>query len=122
MPAMFAEEQCKALTRLLLSRDFITLFQGGAGTGKSFVLKTLVESLGSSGHSVVMLAPQRQQVVDLAASGFPSPTTLADFFTQKAMKPAAIVVLDEAGQVGGKQMLGTDSARSVKQRKVDSLR
>jgi conjugative relaxase-like TrwC/TraI family protein len=104
-PETFAEEQRKALTHLLTSRDFITLFRGGAGTGKSFVLETLVESLRDSGHSVAMLAPQRQQVVDLASNGFPSPTTLADFLTRKAMKPGAVVVLDEAGQVGGKQML-----------------
>jgi conjugative relaxase-like TrwC/TraI family protein len=105
MPATFVEEQGKALTHLLTSRDFITLFRGGAGTGKSFVLKTLVESLRDGGHSVAMLAPQRQQVVDLAANGFPSPTTLADFLTRKAMKNGAVVVVDEAGQVGGKQML-----------------
>jgi conjugative relaxase-like TrwC/TraI family protein len=104
MPATFAEEQRKALTHLLRSRDFITLFRGGAGTGKSFVLRTLIENLSQAGHSVVTIAPQRQQVVDLAANGFHSPTTLADFLTGKRMKQGAVVVLDEAGQVGGRQM------------------
>jgi hypothetical protein len=82
LPTSFAEEQRKALTHLLTSRDFITLFRGGAGTGKSFVLKTLVESLRNARHTVAILAPQRQQVVDLAANGFPSPTTLADFLSR----------------------------------------
>lgn len=104
MSARFAEEQRKALADLLSSRDFITLFRGGAGTGKSFVLRALVEYLADAGHPVVTLAPQRQQVVDLAANGFPSPTTLADFLTRKRMKQNAVVVLDEAGQVGGRQM------------------
>ncbi|MCI0537983.1 MAG: relaxase domain-containing protein [Verrucomicrobiales bacterium] len=105
LPTSFAEEQRKALTHLLASRDFITLFRGGAGTGKSFVLKTLAESLRDAGHPVAILAPQRQQVVDLAANGFPSPTTLADFLSRKGMKQGEVVVLDEAGQIGGKQML-----------------
>jgi ABC-type transporter Mla maintaining outer membrane lipid asymmetry ATPase subunit MlaF len=71
MPATFAEEERKALTQLLISRDFITLFRGGAGKGKSFVLRTLVEKLNEAGNFVVTLAPQRQQVVDLAAKVFP---------------------------------------------------
>src|SRR5439155_1512612 len=50
MPTTLAEEQRQVLIRLLSSRDFITLFRGGAGTGKSFVLKTVVESLNEAGH------------------------------------------------------------------------
>lgn len=103
-PATFVEEQRKALTHLLSSRDFITLFRGGAGTGKTFVLKTFVENLRDAGHSVAVLAPQRQQVADLAANGFPTPTTLAEFLIRKRMNWGAVVVLDEAGQVGGRQM------------------
>jgi ATP-dependent exoDNAse (exonuclease V) alpha subunit len=105
MPENFAKEQGAALKQLLTSRDFITLFRGGAGTGKSFVLKALAENLLEANHPVVTLAPQRQQVRDLAASGFPSTTTLADFLTRKTMKPQAVIVLDEAGQVSGKQMV-----------------
>ncbi|HCL91541.1 MAG TPA: AAA family ATPase [Candidatus Paceibacterota bacterium] len=104
LPESFAKEQSAALKRLLMSRDFITLFRGGAGTGKSYVLKALTEQLREAGHPVVTLAPQRQQVRDLADSGFTSPTTLADFLTRKAMPEHAVVVLDEAGQVSGKQM------------------
>ena len=104
-PTTFGDEQRKALAALLTSRDLITLFRGGAGTGKSFVLKELADALRTAGHSVVTLAPQRQQVTELAANGFPSPTTLADCLTRKAIPASAIVLLDEGGQVGGKQML-----------------
>lgn len=104
-PQSFGDEQRKALAALLTSRDFITLFRGGAGTGKSFVLKELADALQATGHSVVTLAPQRQQVTELADNGFPSPTTLADCLTRKALPSGGIVLLDEAGQVGGKQML-----------------
>src|SRR5439155_616414 len=78
MPTTLAEEQRQVLIRLLSSRDFITLFQGGAGTGKSFVLKTVVESLNEAGHLVITLTPQRQQAVDLAAKGFSAPRAVAD--------------------------------------------
>lgn len=104
-PSEFTAEQGKALLGLLQSRDFITLFRGGAGTGKSFVLKTLVDRLCAAGHSTLTLAPQRQQVTELAANGFVAPTTLAEFLTRQSMPPAAVVVLDEAGQVGGAQMV-----------------
>ena len=75
-----SDEQRAALSRLLTSRDFITLFRGGAGTGKSFVLKRLADGLTANGHSVTVLAPQRQQVVDLRKDGvtpaFARPATI----------------------------------------------
>ena len=101
----FSDEQRTALCRLLTSRDFITLFRGGAGTGKSFVLKRLAEDLITNGHSVTVLAPQRQQVVDLRKDGLPQPTTVADFLNRQAMPEHGVVVVDEAGQIGARQML-----------------
>ncbi len=103
-PESFAKDQGLALRQLLLSRDFITLFRGGAGTGKSFVLKALADQLHEAGHPVVTLAPQRQQVQDMKAEGFASPTTLADFLTRKSISRHAVVLLDESGQVSGNQM------------------
>lgn len=104
-PEMLSDEQRSALIRLLTSRDLITLFRGGAGTGKSFVLRRLVDALAANEHSVVVLAPQRQQVVDLAKDGFSRPTTIADFLTRRTMPERGVVVVDEAGQVGARQML-----------------
>ena len=101
---ILSDEQQTALSRLLTSRDFITLFRGGAGTGKSFVLKRLAEELMSNGHSVTVLAPQRQQVVDLKRDGLPQPTTLTDFLNRKSMPERGVVVVDEAGQIGARQM------------------
>src|SRR5437867_2332335 len=99
------DEQRVALQTLLRSRDGITLFRGGAGTGKSFVLRELVRCLEAQHRQVVVLAPQRQQVEGLMEAAFPSPTTVADFLVREAMAENAVVVVDEAGQIGGKQML-----------------
>ena len=73
------EEQRQALEALLRSTNTVSLFRGGAGTGKSFVLRELVGEICQSGRPVVVLAPQRQQVVEMERAGFPSPTTLANF-------------------------------------------
>ena len=81
------------------------MFRGGAGTGKSFVLRELVEQLRLSGRGVVILAPQRQQVVEMEKAGFPSPTTVASFLTKGELADSAVIVVDEAGQIGGRQML-----------------
>ncbi len=98
-------EQRHALESLLRSTNGVSVFRGGAGTGKSFVLRELVEQLRRSGRGVVVLAPQRQQVVEMEKAGFPSPTTVASFLTKGELADSAVIVVDEAGQIGGRQML-----------------
>ena len=98
-------EQRHALESLLRSTNGVSVFRGGAGTGKSFVLRELVEQLRQSGRGVVVLAPQRQQVVEMEKAGFPSPTTVANFLIKGELVDSAVIVVDEAGQIGGRQML-----------------
>jgi len=98
-------EQRRALEALLRSTHGVSVFRGGAGTGKSFVLRELVDQLRQSGRSVVVLAPQRQQVVEMEKAGFPSPATVANFLTKCELADSAVIVVDEAGQIGGRQML-----------------
>jgi conjugative relaxase-like TrwC/TraI family protein len=98
-------EQRQALETLLRSTNGVSVFRGGAGTGKSFVLRELVEQLRQSGRGVVILAPQRQQVVEMEKAGFLAPTTVANFLTKRELADSAVVVVDEAGQIGGRQML-----------------
>ena len=102
-----SEEQRQAVAGLFGSRNLVTIFRGGAGTGKSFTLKEVERGIVTAGRSVVVLAPQRQQVQDLQADGLPA-QTLSLFLTgqklgQKLAR-GAVVILDEAGQVGAKQM------------------
>jgi conjugative relaxase-like TrwC/TraI family protein len=99
------DEQRKALDALLRSTNGVSVFRGGAGTGKSFVLRELVEQLRQSGRGVVVLAPQRQQVVEMDKAGFPTPTTVANFLIKRELADSAVIVVDEAGQIGGRQML-----------------
>ena len=99
------DEQRGALDALLSSINTVSVFRGGAGTGKSFVLHELVEQLRQCGRRVVVLAPQRQQVVEMEKAGFPSPSTIANFILKHELAERAVVVVDEAGQIGGRQML-----------------
>ncbi len=97
--------QRKVLEQILSSCDFVTLFRGGAGTGKSFTLREVKAGLDQAGYVVQVLAPQRQQVADLERDGFNHAETVSAFLTRRSMPRGAIVLVDEAGQIGGEQML-----------------
>jgi conjugative relaxase-like TrwC/TraI family protein len=98
-------EQCKAVEQILSSRDFVTLFRGGAGTGKSFALREVKAGLAKARQVVHVLAPQRQQVADLERDGFTGAETVSAFLAHRSMRRGAVVIVDEAGQIGGEQML-----------------
>ena len=99
------DEQRKAVEHILSSYDFVTLFRGGAGTGKSYTLREVKAGLKAAGHTVQVLAPQRQQVADLERDGFAGAQTVSSFLARRSMPHGAIVLVDEAGQIGGEQML-----------------
>ena len=98
-------EQREAVEHILGSLHFVTLFRGGAGTGKSFTLREVKRGLEQAGRVVHVIAPQRQQVMDLERDGFNGAQTVSGFLARKNMTPRAVVLVDEAGQIGGGQML-----------------
>jgi ATP-dependent exoDNAse (exonuclease V) alpha subunit len=125
-----APDQLRAFRQILGSTDFITLFRGGAGTGKSFVLRRVQDALRRAGHVTQAAAPQRQQVIDLDRNGLQEIETVAEFILRGALprgartpsvskrksakkNPQKVVIVDEAGQIGGQQML--DLLRLVKE-------
>lgn len=100
-----ADDQQRAFEQIIASRDFVTLFRGGAGTGKSYVLRNVQEALNASGRQTVILAPQRQQILDLEKDGLTHGKTVAEFLQNKSMPEGAIMIIDEAGQIGACQTL-----------------
>lgn len=96
-------DQKAAVEKILRSEDFITLFCGGAGTGKSHTLREIGNGLTGTGHMIQVIAPQRQQALDLKSS-FGETQTITEFLTKRRMSPGSVLIVDEAGQVGGKQM------------------
>jgi conjugative relaxase-like TrwC/TraI family protein len=105
VPNGLADDQKQAVERILNSRNFITLFRGGAGTGKSFALKAVNQGLTEAGHSVLVVTPQRQQAIDLAEAGFQETQTVSELLARQRMPSGAVVLVDEAGQIGAQQML-----------------
>jgi conjugative relaxase-like TrwC/TraI family protein len=96
--------QRQAVERILQSRDFITLFRGGAGTGKSYTLREVYIALQQSGRTVTVVAPQRQQVVDMERDGFHGAQTVSALLARGALPRGGVLLVDEAGQIGGQQM------------------
>src|SRR5262249_51343955 len=89
-------EQSRALDAILWSTNFITLFRGAAGTGKSFVLKRVQQALGEAGRTSIVLAPQRQQVIDLNRDGLTATQTVAECLQRQDLQDRAVVIVDEA--------------------------
>jgi hypothetical protein len=99
-----APDQLRALREILGSTDFITLFRGGAGTGKSFVLRRVQDALRRAGWLTQAAAPQRQQVIALERNGLHDVQTVAEFILRGVVPQGGVVIVDEAGQIGGQQM------------------
>ncbi|MEP6672443.1 MAG: MobF family relaxase [Chthoniobacter sp.] len=99
-----AGDQKSAFRRILGSLDLVTLFRGGAGTGKSFVLLRVQEALHREGRATHVLAPQRQQILDLSKDGLSGTQTVAEFLDRGSVAAEAVVIVDEAGQVGARQL------------------
>lgn len=109
-----AEDQRRALDGILKSRDFITLFRGGAGTGKSFVLRAIQQAIDGKNRSSVVLAPQRQQVIDLGRDGLVGTQTVRECLQRRDLAESTVVIVDEAGQLDGRQLF--DLIRLVQER------
>jgi len=98
-------EQRTAVQQILSSKHFVTLFRGGAGTGKSFTLKEVRNALVAGGHKFHVIAPQRQQIIDLQKELGCEGATASEFLEKDMMSNGAVIIVDEAGQIGAKQML-----------------
>jgi ATP-dependent exoDNAse (exonuclease V) alpha subunit len=99
-----SREQRRAVAQLMQSRHFITQLRGAAGTGKTVALHEVYRGTIEARRPWIILAPQRQQVLDLKRDGLPA-RTVADFLNDPAkLAKNAVICLDEAGQVGIRDM------------------
>ncbi|MGO9245077.1 MAG: MobF family relaxase [Verrucomicrobiia bacterium] len=102
--ASLDSEQRQAVERILRSRNLVTLFRGGAGTGKSYTLREVRGALRKIGRAVTVVAPQRQQVMDLERDGFEGAQTVSALLARGTLPRGGVLLVDEAGQIGGRQM------------------
>jgi conjugative relaxase-like TrwC/TraI family protein len=104
--ALLNDLQRQAALCLIESQDFVTVFRGGAGTGKSFTLQVVQESVEKNGGSVVVVAPQNKQVLDLQKDFAEAATTQNWLGSVEKSPPAAgtVLLVDESGQISGEDM------------------
>jgi conjugative relaxase-like TrwC/TraI family protein len=96
-------EQGAAVTTLLGCTDRVMLFRGVAGAGKSYTLKRLCDGVRATKQPLTVAAPQASQARDLVKDGLPA-VTVAKLLTMPQLPAGSVVVVDEAGQIGGRQM------------------
>lgn len=100
-----ADDQKIAVSNILNSQHFVTLFRGGAGVGKSFALAEVQRALQAADYHTITLAPQRQQVIDLEKDGLENTDTVSGFLAKKELPKDSVIMLDEGGQLSARQML-----------------
>lgn len=102
------EEQQTALKHVLTSQDQLTMIKGGAGTGKTTLIKHAVEEIEKTDKKVFLFAPTSNATHDvLKSEGFDNANTIARFLIDKelqAQTKGQVLWIDEAGMLGTKDM------------------
>ncbi len=97
------EGQRRAAELVLTTQSRIVGVQGLAGTGKTTMLRTVRDNLGSTFHAIG-LAPSAAAAQEMAAAGIES-MTIAGFLTgNRRLDENTLVVVDEAGMVSVRDM------------------
>jgi conjugative relaxase-like TrwC/TraI family protein len=104
-------EQKKAALHILNSRDQIVGVRGGPGTGKTHMLQSVNEAIGSRGDGdfskVFAFAQSTSASGELRKVGFTNAQTLATLFVNKDLQAQLhrqVILLDEAGLASSKEM------------------
>lgn len=105
------EGQEAAIRKVLCNLDRVAILKGSAGVGKTRSLKAGVLAMEAAGRKVFAFAPTSMASREvLANEGFPEATTTASLLSSAAvqdrLKPGDVLLVDEAGLVGNREMLG----------------
>ncbi len=103
--ASLDSEQRQAVERILQSRDFVTLFRGGAGTGKSYTLRQVYGALRQAGTYSDSRRPAAPTGHGLGTRRLPRRANRQCVSRSRLRMPrGGVLLVDEAGQIGGRQM------------------
>ncbi|WP_245974121.1 MobF family relaxase [Bosea caraganae] len=103
-------EQQREAARHVLGRDGVTIVEAGAGTGKTTTARAIVDAARESGMTVVGLAPAWIAVDELGASTGIEAQAIArwrhdhDGGKAKPLDASTLIIVDEAGMVGTRDM------------------
>lgn len=105
---MLNQEQRVAVKHALSSKDRLIVIEGGAGTGKTTLMKEIAAGIDQAGKKIFAFAPSAEASRGvLQSEGFGQADTVAkliqDTELQKQLK-GNVLWVDEAGLLGNKQM------------------
>ncbi|HWT94839.1 MAG TPA: MobF family relaxase [Solirubrobacteraceae bacterium] len=103
-----AGEQAAMVEQLTTSGDGIQIVRAAAGTGKTYALEAAREAWEASGHRVYGCALSARAAIELETQAGIDSTTIArlklDFDAGHALVPNNVLVVDEAGMVGSRDL------------------
>ncbi|MFN8301954.1 MAG: MobF family relaxase [Saprospiraceae bacterium] len=101
-------EQQKAVQHVLSSKDRVTIVEGGAGTGKTTLMKELAAGVEQAGKKMFAFAPSAEASRGvLQSEGFAKADTVAKLLQDKELQKQLkgnVLWVDEAGLLGVRQM------------------
>lgn len=105
LEGLFSEAQRRSALDTVESKDFLSVFKGGAGRGKSFAIVYMEKLLENEGTNVVVTAPQNKQVNTLTQDRGKAAITVSSLLAmRKPLPPKSVLLVDEAGQIGTQTM------------------
>lgn len=115
-------QQADAARYLLTNTDRVSIVRGAAGAGKTTLLKELVTKIEMTGKETILVAPTAQASRSvLRQEGFDKADTVARLLADKAMQEklkGQVLIVDEAGLLGTKDMTGLISLAHEKQARL----
>lgn len=97
-------DQAAAVSQALTSPDRVILIEGGAGTGKTTLMKQLRDRIEAGGHQLFAFAPTADASRGvLQAEGFKGADTVARLLIDEVLQQrlrGQVILIDEAGLLG----------------------
>lgn len=101
-------QQAAAVSHILTTPHRVSIVKGGAGTGKTTLMKEAVDKIQKAGKEVTVLAPSAEASRGvLKSEGFENAETVARFLVSPKMQEkikGQVLWVDEAGLLGTKDM------------------
>lgn len=91
-------DQRKALETTISSKDQLLIWNGVAGSGKTWALKGIREMAAESGYKVVALAPDASSASVLGKQLATSSSTVHSFLKNEKLSSKTLLIVDEAGK------------------------
>ncbi len=104
-----SEEQRNAVRHVLRSKDWVTAIRGGAGTGKTTMMKEAVAAIESGGQKVFTFAPSAEasRGVLRTDAGFANAETVEALLQSAKLQEQVggqVIWIDEAGLLGARTL------------------